>query len=239
MNLGFSEAKLFIGEDSVLKLTPQAKSQAQLMNILGPKICPRIIQTTKDYYIMEKLDQPNLPHLFSPLIIGEIHKILRILHTQPAHSHNNNWKILLRDFLKQWRQHAIIEILDDLYKEDEAPVLIHGDPTLANVMYREKQLLLIDPVTPRGKIPSLREVDYGKMLQSVLGWEAAFLKLPYKLDRLLDPVLQEIPVALHEKAWFWGAVNIIRLFPRAQKRPDIVSWGKARINFCWRNICTL
>lgn len=47
----------------------------------------------------------------------------------------------------------------------------HGDPIIDNVMMRGDQLVLIDPIPPCPALPSLTIVDYGRLVQSALGYE--------------------------------------------------------------------
>lgn len=50
----------------------------------------------------------------------------------------------------------------------------HGDPTFENVMRRAHTLVLTDPLPDRvlsGELPSVRALDLGKVLQSVIGYE--------------------------------------------------------------------
>lgn len=232
LNFGFSEAKLYIGSETVLKETPQAREQVRAMKALGPNVCPRIIKSCKDYYVMEKLKQPSVPQLFHENSIRIVHRLLREkVHPNPAITSNPQWKESLREFLLRYEQHAVLELLDALYRgKPSITCLIHGDPTLANIMLRGKQVILIDPVMPRGKIPSLKEVDHGKMLQSALGWEGAQQRIPYKAGHLIEVVLAEVECPV--RTWFWAMIHIIRLFPRARKRPDIVEWGNQQIVYC-------
>ena len=51
--------------------------------------------------------------------------------------------------------------------------VIHGDPTLDNVlMTRDGFMRITDPIPANWlRKPSIRDVDHGKILQSLLGWE--------------------------------------------------------------------
>lgn len=47
----------------------------------------------------------------------------------------------------------------------------HGDPIIDNVMMRGDQFVLIDPIPPCPALPSVAVVDYGRLVQSALGYE--------------------------------------------------------------------
>lgn len=236
-NFGFSEARIFIGKDSVLKMTPMARTQALHLQTLGPKISPRVIESHPNYYIMEKLEQPTPDKLFTVETVNEVKRTLQNdVHTRLPHVLDFDWQSQLGIFLEGYSyllSPSTIEKFYDYPGQDQYS-LIHGDPILGNVMTRNGKILLIDPVAPRGKVPSLPEVDYGKLLQSVLGWEAIQQKTPYKSEHLISTVLQDLPNP--KLIWFWATVHIIRLLPRAHGRPDIVKWVDEKVTYCRKQI---
>ncbi len=238
LDFGFSEAEIFVGKDSILKMMPLAKIQAEHIHQLGSNVCPRIYDVKKDFYIMEKLAQPKPIELFSETAIIEIHRILKkYVHTKNPPSFDYQWTEKLKKFLSRYSDLVDYRIVDEFYNPkipSSETCLIHGDTTLANVMLRGKQILLIDPVAPRGKIPPLREVDYGKMLQSALGWEAIQQRLPYKENQLIESVLS--PIENRRIVFFWAMIHIIRILPRAQKRSDVARWCFKQIEYCTKEL---
>jgi hypothetical protein len=213
---------------------PLAKEQAIHCQILGSSVAPRIYKMTNDYYIMEKLKQPLPKQLFTEETIQIIHEKLHLVHKEPPIRVDPEWPVLLEKFLTPYREEYKIPSVN---ANNSAFSLIHGDPTLANIMLRGEELILIDPVAPRGKIPPLPEVDYGKMLQSALGWEGILCRVPWwKSEHLIKPILIGIPDNRKAAAWFWCGVHILRLLPRAQTRSDILPWCKEKVLYCWEEM---
>lgn len=106
---------------------------------------------------------------------------------------------------------------------------IHGDFTLANMMCRGAQLVLIDPIPATGKVPPLREVDYGKLMQSALGWEYLLTGAPpVRNESLIDLVYREsykdgLP---KQRVEFWTMVHLARTIPYA-RNGMIRDWAEA------------
>lgn len=103
--------------------------------------------------------------------------------------------------------------------------LTHGDPTRENVMLRPEtgELVLIDPVPATPAVPSVLAVDFGKMLQSIVGWEAIRYE---NADRhrhrwyssyLRETLIATLPDVHVEAEWdatiFWCAVHLLRALP--------------------------
>jgi hypothetical protein len=64
--------------------------------------------------------------------------------------------------------------LDRISAYNLTRVLVHGDPTAENVMWRpDEGLVLIDPIPARPEAPDLLALDLGKILQSACGYEHA------------------------------------------------------------------
>lgn len=95
--------------------------------------------------------------------------------------------------------------------------LCHGDPAMGNVLMRGGQLIIGDPA-PRTYLPECAEVDQGKILQSILGWESVAYGTP-------APVW-EVP-AFPKRAAFWCLVSIMRIQwreRRGKERPHVLEW---------------
>lgn len=218
MRKGFSSATIKVSRQGVYKRCINALEQSAYCMQLG-SMCPIILHRHEDWYCMEILDHPKQsPHL---------HDIRRLLErkvwNRPYKPPNNSW----REKLCEWAHPLYIEpILRKLYPVNEPQCLIHGDPTLANAMIRNgSELVLIDPLPPKGKIPGYKEVDMGKMLQSYIGWERVLTgkgrkgRTDYKETLLKHD--DELTVWRSE---FWLFIHLLRIVPYAQERKDILQW---------------
>jgi hypothetical protein len=111
--------------------------------------------------------------------------------------------------------------------------LMHGDPTICNVMSRNGQLVFIDPVWFREYVPSCAEADRGKLLQSVAGWECLTFNEPY-VD-YLPPEFAKDSVQFRE-ALFWCAVNMRRVLKRELARQvpreNVKEWCETVYEIC-------
>lgn len=235
---GFSEARIFVGKDSVVKMFPQAQAQAEYLRYLTPRVCPRLKKVGREYYEMEKLVQPTPDVLFKSDTIKAVHKLLREqVHTRiPLKIIDTGWKEKLAAFLCLHKYYGLASLISDIYDSSlQYTVATHGDAALANVMLRHGEIVLIDPIQPIGKVPPLREVDYGKMLQSALGWEGIMHGRKYKTEHLIADVLAEVPDV--KKAWFWATVHLVRILPYAKNRPDVQEWCEKTIQRYWKEIC--
>lgn len=106
--------------------------------------------------------------------------------------------------------------------------LIHGDPTLINLMRRGSQLILTDPMPRleyRREIPNRPEVDVGKLIQSAMGWE--YILSGNGLAMQESIVLNRFP-KLARLGCLWAAIHLARVAVRAPKRGrlDIAGWAE-------------
>ena len=91
--------------------------------------------------------------------------------------------------------------------------IIHGDPTLDNVLMTKQGFMRItDPIPPQWlRKPSIQAVDHGKILQSLLGWETVLRGAPYiwyKMPKFM------CSLATAKEAVFWAMVAIQRIAGR-------------------------
>ena len=92
--------------------------------------------------------------------------------------------------------------------------VIHGDPTLDNVlMTKDGFMRLTDPIPAKWlRKPSIKAVDHGKILQSLLGWEVVL--------RGADLIQYEFPwfmstdASSARDAIFWAKVALERIAKR-------------------------
>jgi hypothetical protein len=220
--MGFSGARI----EPVIayrKTAKDAYDQAVRCVDLGPNVCPIIYRIERESYLMEEL--------FLPVGNKDMMSVKNLLT-------KNVWSRQYR--IRPWKHHFIKWMLeqeaDFLYKDLESlypdhtqtanGCETHGDPTWANVMRNSKgELRLIDPLPERAEKPKLREVDMGKMLQSVIGWEEVLIhRKDFDLSALntTEILLGESDLTC-KMSKFWLKVHIWRLRPFANKnnRPDI------------------
>lgn len=112
--------------------------------------------------------------------------------------------------------------------------LTHGDPTLDNVMLRDSQIVLIDPIPATHAVPDLRSVDTGKLLQSILGYELLrYADTTYDW-RLRPENLRHFVV--NDNEWlatvYWCVVHLLRAIPYMPNE-DVVAgvWGMVKNAF--------
>lgn len=108
-------------------------------------------------YVMEELENN---HWHTPTTV------LSLLASQVwtrRWSSGHVWREQLQEFL--------VDIEIPQWVAEEESCLTHGDPTMANAMQRGQDLILIDPIPARGKMPSVASVDRAAAIQSVCGWE--------------------------------------------------------------------
>ncbi len=151
--------------------------------------------------------------------------LLRRLWATCWEQHNPRWAEALFDHLDGLRQvHDIQLTRDDVrYLVREAshhqvrqPRCIHGDPTLANLIYDASRPFdrwrWIDPLA-RPYIPGDPLVDLGKMYQSCLGYERVLAGLEPERDDAMIQQLAEITGLCEHHGLVWCAIHILRLIP--------------------------
>lgn len=202
------------------------QAQARLVKALGPPVAPLIFETTSNGYTMERLEQfppPADQEAIFNLAQSVIKTLAGQVWTRPtAFPHDVGW----RTDLRLWCE-ANASWLPVMNHHAAPPVLTHGDPTFANLMLTAQGgLKLIDPSPPRPGIPSLPAVDLGKVVQSLMGWEARLDPAwPQPGPRVLKEFLQCLSPEARLGALFWGAFACARVMVRA-KTDDIREWGK-------------
>lgn len=184
--------------------------EARYTEFLGDKVCPVILGS---WYIGEKSAGMALQYLpmnrmlLSPLLV-KVRNLLEILvWPRPCmQPHSLSWPERLSERLG-------IEVPD--WIEREQPCLIHGDPTLANIVDLGGHLRILDPKPPGRGIPSLRSVDRGKMIQSLMGWELALGAEDLRLltDKLLWPFADLDDENLSRAIW-WCMIHFLRIVQR-------------------------
>lgn len=118
---------------------------------------------------------------------------------------------------------------DWVSSDDDSLSTIHGDPTLSNLFIRDGDLVLSDSIR-REYIPSFFEVDLGKILQSMLGWETvAYGYRPIDFD---EPSWWP-DYDTRRRSLFWCGVHCLRILARKPNRPDVREWCQFTIDRCF------
>jgi hypothetical protein len=160
---GYSEATLSLAVCKRVRPAEFAIDQAKYMMYLGEEVCPKILAIDSDCYCMEYLYPAELSR--DSLVVQE--RILDQYVWWRKYDWNNGVDSSWREAIKT---KINVEVPDWAL---DVPEVIHGDPTLDNVLMTEQGFLRItDPIPPRWlNKPSIRAVDHGKIMQSFLGWE--------------------------------------------------------------------
>lgn len=233
MKLGMSGARI-----EVVKTGLNVADQARYCRDLGCDVAPAIYwihedcDRSLDAYSMELLQPAALT--FDNFVA--MHGVVSELWKQPARVWNGpDWFDELYYFLVG--SDSLREKLTELYMhqyDQPRAGLIHGDPTMANLMQRrDGQLVITDPIRPVGKVPSLVDVDRGKLLQSVMGWEVQLGAPEWrtgKINALCQVVLKGLTRLESHRAWFWCAVHLARTVPYTQADLYLNQWAAETIH---------
>lgn len=187
---------------------------------------PKVYHISNRFYDMEKL----IPIDWS-IQLGEplAYEILTTLENNiwcHNYEYDENWPDVLSQFLTP----ELNEWLERIVEYDLFQCLTHGDPTFDNCVRREDQLVILDPVPPRPKMPALRAVDIGKMLQSVFGYHAIVQPKFIGMKTTDDP---NKDLSYLKKINQYGAEEMdANLFFCAVHFHSILPYRKNQTNFC-------
>lgn len=205
--------------------------QSEIMARAGVSVFPEVSHRYRDSYAMEALLPQPTPLNYAEHLArleGIRQEMLPSIWRHPPVAFPRapgGWKQETHEWLRAHAPH-MIEAFDDLYANyDPDECLIHGDPTLSNLMVTQRRRVkMIDPAPPRAGLPQLKEVDLGKLLQSAMGWEhLTMLDWPEPIDEeALDYV-----ASFGLRVAFWGAFHCLRVVVRYPDRQDFVVWGRA------------
>lgn len=178
--------------------------------LLGPEVCPRVLFLGTDFYAMEHLRPMSLsPEL--PLAME--YMLSELVWSRDPIDVRGDWPTQL---------HETTGISAPYWTFEGEHCLTHGDPTLANLMARDKggemqHLVLCDPVPPGRRVPQIREIDQAKIVQSMMGWEAMIGGLTLRnYTPILDERWQEPDFLVHanelsaRRLMFWIGISMIR-----------------------------
>jgi len=203
----------------------RVRDQADYVRHLGEAVCPTVVRTFPNGYVMERLD----PHPLKEATPGFVRSIIDVLqdhvwHRPPQYVLGGDWR-LHREYVqgraREWAPWAARPI-ENLYVIAapwlSPPCLTHGDPTIENCMvdvgceinfpWSYPTPYLIDPLPPKMLIPQVKEVDLGKVMQSLYGYEAV------KAGFIPRPHPEWLPEEFVTPAvYYWTAVHFVRLLP--------------------------
>jgi hypothetical protein len=242
MKRGHSGAVITPCINGVMKHADKGKGlldQAELCELLypvTPKVLAKYSTINTDAYSMELLYEPKDPshgdcttwalvtvNRMFPMLVNSVWNLRR--------APDRSWIVSLHHWLKNQPGHDLNMMLDIYFRDLLDYSSIHGDPTLANVLYRENgELVITDPLPARGKIPGLFTVDLGKMLQSAMGWETEMFGWRYSTTALTRAVLRNYSPETQARAWFWAAVHCLRLLPYAVER-RVKDWALTKATY--------
>jgi len=172
---------------------------------------------------MPLYEEPDIYHDREIALMGGLQKLKELwLETS---SKKTAWKTNLRSHLYSQVLEYKLDISPTLINEIisalpecDTPKQIHGDATLANLIYNEGQWFWIDPLQ-RPFIPGDPHVDLGKMLQSCWDYEKVLLGEDSPgFDRDLAKKLATSAQLEFYAAWNWCVIHIIRLLPYQDRR---------------------
>lgn len=241
MRKGFSGATVRVTIRSAVKSFPEHSldAEARMCMMLYP-LTPWVIAVGSDYYEMEILQEPeHTPHWTENAFI-DMRQKLELVWARKLPIVNRDWRPLLIKFCETYGYnvapliHALLPV-----SVTEGAQMIHGDPTLANVMFRnEYDLCIVDPIMPNGKIPAMWTVDLGKMLQSCCGWEKVILGWKYDSASCADKVLNNVPMIDARRSWFWCMVHFLRILPYVKSESNAGVMAKNNAKWIYSYLIT-
>ncbi len=199
-----------------------------------------IIPKTQDHpngYIMEKGEDIELWDISVPLLIRmmKMRLITHVWQHPPIIKTQEGWAENLGNYLKGVLNTHHIPDEDAKYLlflvkamefEGGTECAIHGDCTVDNVLQPGKfidkenvdgHVWISDPIPPDHRIPSHREVDLGKLLQSCIGWENMKYagNPPIPIEMCIPEALALEDFRSKRLAWIWCAIHHVRILPYA------------------------
>jgi hypothetical protein len=214
INLGRGKSHLTFDTYTVTKRVANAWEPLFMRRF--PEVFVEVQDVKHLSFTMARLREPdyNEPH-----VLLEASSLLNVLWGTEWTGSDKDWREKLRvhlhglNILGPTEVDELIARLPDVVNTR----LIHGDPTLANLLKGPKGYLWIDPLL-RAYIPGDPHVDLGKMYQSCLGYEQVLLgnKPVVHEDLMYD--LADLYALDHKLGMAWCAVHHIRLIPYQLER---------------------
>jgi hypothetical protein len=199
------------------------------------KIMPKITGMHVTGYSMQKGEKPDL-WLFSIPLLMQLMKhqlTTNVWAYDPIIKSKAGWGNKLHDYIENvLKDHDLSQEMKDyilfqiktLELTEAKTCAIHGDCTLDNVLlpgkYIDKKnikghIWISDPLPPDERIPSLRVVDLGKLLQSAIGWENLKYNAlpPIDVNECIYQVMIYENQSVQRLAWLWCVIHLIRIIP--------------------------
>ena len=219
---GNSGNKLF---SSVIKIGPECSIEGAFCQFLGERVAPKIFAVISEGYVMSKLEQV-------PRVKDLLQRIEQLLEEEVWNRSSQDYDVGQVNY-KEYHANLGLPVPDWVVPEKFC--LTHGDPSVSNTMIREDgSLVLIDPRPPRGFVPSCRETDAARILQSFFGWENSCYGeqfFNYLLPRFWDDK------EFRNRALFWCAATTVRIkyLEQSKENPknNIIKWCNETKQLCF------
>jgi hypothetical protein len=247
---GSSGAKIIIACDGVYKSGNRRTVQQGLWLITHRATAlPQVLQMQPDGYKMEMLYQPPpwaLDH--TEVMLGMLRELESAVWSKPALATFDLDAVKARVeqlvaggyIHDEPRRLTIQKLLLDAFRRihwnDLRVCLTHGDTTFDNVMFRDDQLVMIDPIptTTTIAVPDLWSSDIGHILRSTLGFEQARYGGEDQRFRVSPRQLRLSVIDDNEwlAASFWAVFHLLRTLPYqpdadARKRMEELTYDSA------------
>jgi hypothetical protein len=206
--------------------SPLVAQQGYVMRAIyamEPSYIPKIYWIGKDWYVMQTIRQSLGPESYRTWDWKEAARSMSRYWYMPENwFYQNSLAFDAMHLFNYIEEHwgvgnldmPSIHYLKFLYENSPAK-LTHGDLTHENtVIEYTKTYKFIDWQAQRHSyIPPHKDVDYGKMLQSLIGWDKDSMKLrTLESAREIRALLDECPMAS-----FWCAIHFMRIKARAKE----------------------
>jgi hypothetical protein len=189
---------------------------------------------------MEYLHEPSFIDTSAVIkMFDDARRLLtKMVWSNQAPQRNNDWRLALLTFIKDTKNMSgIFDMLEILYPRNPDHIfphhheklyrqLTHGDPTLANMMYRDKQLCIIDPIMQSERVAEHWASDVGKMMQSAIGWECVTLNWRYSIEKCVWHLVNKLDPIDVLRVWFWCMVHCVRIIPYTDRTMRENRWAK-------------
>jgi hypothetical protein len=214
MPKGYSDSTLTLWVNKKSERFGFAADQAVFMSYLGEQVCPKILAMNHTHYCMEYLNPAQL-NTDSLLVVENL------LEEFVWYRNDSRW---VNTDEYAWRYSIYDNLGVDVPNWALGPhCVIHGDPTCDNMLVRDTELVITDPIPPQWlNKPSIVAVDHGKILQSFLGWETVLRGIPLK-EYTWPKFMYNNETA--RRAVFWAMIAIKRIAFR-NMTPRITTWAK-------------
>jgi hypothetical protein len=229
--MGFSGARIYFEDNVVSKHHDRAEEQALYCCMLAP-LCPRIDTIGNGWYSMQKL-RMHLGKADDEVLADIVFMLKNHIWCRPLPWQNTGWRQLLAAwYAREIGSHftdpmMVAKLLEKLYPVGTRypQCMIHGDPTVANLGYDDvDNMILLDPLPPKGKMPGFATVDIGKLMQSYIGWEYVLLgqKPPDIHNYRTAKMLRGFSRLEVDRVLFWLYVHLVRILPYVKPQSAVI-----------------